>query len=33
VKERFSKQYRHPTLDRKLTAARLKQVRGAAAAP
>lgn len=29
VKQRFSKQYRHPTLDRKLTAARLKQeVRG-----
>lgn len=26
VKQRFSKQYRHPTLDRKLTAARLKQV-------
>jgi tRNA A-37 threonylcarbamoyl transferase component Bud32 len=28
IKQRFSKKYRHPALDRKLTVARLKQVRG-----
>ena len=27
VKQRFSKQYRHPALDAKLTSLRLKQVR------
>lgn len=31
VKQRFSKQYRHPALDAKLTMARLKQVTAAAA--
>lgn len=28
VKQRFSKKYRHPALDAKLTVARLKMVRG-----